>query len=353
MRNKIIIADENAEYIMPLQLKFIKEFWNKIDLEIITDRQYLQELFLKPQSIRILIISEELYSPTFERHDIENIFILTENKESMDDVEGNVRRIFKYSSVQKIFNDTTCDSWVELSKGDTSSKKSKIIVVTSAKGGVGKTTIALSLCNCLAQDYKSVLYINAERLQSFQYLLHDGSPISSIEVYQKLSAHSKHVYEDIRQSIRTETFSYLPAFKADLNSLSIDFSVFAEIVTEAKNSGEYDYIVVDTESSFGVSKIRLLDLCDKAIVVTDQTRGSLFATNTMVSNISGINSEKYLFICNRYDSNRNVEVGDENVRLKFLINGYIGYIDLYGKQESDIKTFSKNDALQKIMYSII
>lgn len=37
-RPKVIIADEDANYIVPLQFKFVTDFFNKIDLEIITDR---------------------------------------------------------------------------------------------------------------------------------------------------------------------------------------------------------------------------------------------------------------------------------------------------------------------------
>ena len=35
-RPKVIIADEDANYIVPLQFKFVTDFFNKIDLEIIT-----------------------------------------------------------------------------------------------------------------------------------------------------------------------------------------------------------------------------------------------------------------------------------------------------------------------------
>ena len=36
-RPKVIIADEDANYIVPLQFKFVTDFFNKIDLEIIDD----------------------------------------------------------------------------------------------------------------------------------------------------------------------------------------------------------------------------------------------------------------------------------------------------------------------------
>ena len=44
-RPRVIIADMDIEYLIPLQLKFVKEFFDRIDLEVITDREYFEELF--------------------------------------------------------------------------------------------------------------------------------------------------------------------------------------------------------------------------------------------------------------------------------------------------------------------
>lgn len=41
---RIIIADTDISYIIPLQQKFIEEYFEKIDLEIISDPSYY-ELF--------------------------------------------------------------------------------------------------------------------------------------------------------------------------------------------------------------------------------------------------------------------------------------------------------------------
>ena len=57
---RIIIADTDAGYIIPLQLKFAEDFFEKVDLEIITDTNYFESLFSTPQKIDILIVSEDL-----------------------------------------------------------------------------------------------------------------------------------------------------------------------------------------------------------------------------------------------------------------------------------------------------
>lgn len=71
---RVIIADTDEGYISTIQLKFVKEYFDKIELEIITDKEYFDELFSKPQKADILIVSEELYDVTLQKHNISNIF---------------------------------------------------------------------------------------------------------------------------------------------------------------------------------------------------------------------------------------------------------------------------------------
>ena len=67
---RIIIADTDINYIIPLQAKFAEEYPNETDLEIITDADYFAKLFSTPQKADILIVSDQLYSGKLRRHDI-------------------------------------------------------------------------------------------------------------------------------------------------------------------------------------------------------------------------------------------------------------------------------------------
>ena len=104
-RPRVIIADEDSDYIIPLQLKFVKEFFNQIDLEIVTDRQYFLELFSKPQKAEILILSEGLYDSSLQKHNIGCIFVMTEQNEQSGTEELNIDKLYKYTSVKEIFNE--------------------------------------------------------------------------------------------------------------------------------------------------------------------------------------------------------------------------------------------------------
>mgnify|MGYP000520886467 CR=1 FL=1 len=301
---RVIIADTDINYIVPLQLKFIRDYFDKIDLEIITDKEYFNWLFEKPQSADILIISEDMYTSYLQKHNISNIFLMVEQNDEGATGELHVNRLFKYSSIKEIFNEIIGQSAGVLNVGNNVVKESQIVLVTSANGGAGKTTLSMGMAACLSQNHKKVLYINASNLQMFQYMLDNKTAISSQDVYSKLMNPMENIYSDIKHVIRYEQFYYFPAFKAALISIGIDFSIYGKIAMSAKNSKEYDFIIIDAESSFNDDMAQIYDIADKIVVVTGQDANSVNATNILLSNLNGVGSDRYIFICNKFNKVR-------------------------------------------------
>lgn len=320
---KVIIADEDVNYIIPLQFKFVSDFFNKIELEIISDRNYFEKFFSRPQNAEILIVSDELYDSSLQRHNIANIFVMMEQLEEGDTGDLNVNRLFKYTSIKEIFNEIVGKSAAALSIADIEKKETQIVLVTSAAGGVGKTTVAMGIAASLSKNYKRVLYINASHLQVYQHMLENPSAITGSDVYAKLAAASADIYSEIKHVIRKETFSYLPPFKAALMSLGLEYSLYEKIAVSAKKSEDFDFIIIDADTTFDEGKASLLNLADKVVVVTKQTMASVLATNIFVSNINGSVADKYSFICNDFDKEDNNALISPNLALKFTVGHYV------------------------------
>lgn len=350
-RPRIIIADTDVNYIQSLQLKFIEEFFEKIDLEIITKREYFDKLFSVPQKAEILVVSEDLYESSLQRHNISKMFLMVEQDENDGTEELNVNKIFKYSSIKEIFNEILGKSASVLNVESDEKQEPQIVVVTSASGGVGKTTVAMGLSASLAKSYKKVLYINSEQLQTFQYLLKNQTPIASTEVYAKFVREKEEAYKEVKYLIRTEIFSYLPPFKAALMSLGMSVDIYSTLAAAAKKSGDFDFVVIDTDSVFDNKKAKLLSMADKVIFVTNQNKMSVMATNVLAENINGINSEKYFYICNNFEENKENTLSMSEVPLRFSINEYIGHIEDYDKLKSS--DFVNYTGFQKAAYLFI
>lgn len=348
---RIIIADGDVNYILPLQLKFVEEYFEEIDLEVITDESYFSELFSSPQQVDLLIISEDLYTQTIHRHNIGHIFVMTEQYEEDQTAELNINRIFKYTSVKEIFNEITgkcTDVFI-----DKAGKKqeTQVILVYSASGGTGKTTVALGVSAALTKNYKRVLYINAARLQVFQYMMENSTPISASDVYAILAKAPDDMFAKMKHVIRKEIFSYLPPFKASLMSLGLAYSVFEKIIDSAKKSGAYDFIIVDADVTFDEDKAKLINQADKVLVVTKQSIAAVSATNALVSNVNGMSGDKYIFLCNDFDKENNNALISPMVSLKFKVSDYIDHFRLYEQMKLD--DLSRESSIQRVAYLVI
>ena len=347
---RIIIADTDVNYIIPLQLKFVEDFFEKVDLEIITDKAYFDELFASPQRADILIVSEDLYDQSMQRHNISRIFVMNEQYEEEQTADLNVNHIFKYTSIKEIFNEITSKS-AEVFKIKTGAKQdTQVVLFYSAAGGVGKTTAAIGVSASLTKNYKRVLYINAARLQVFQHILENNSAITAADVYAKLAT-TQNAYADIKHVIRKELFSYVPPFKAALLSLGLDYSVFQKIIVSAKQSGDYDFIIVDSDITFDEYKTSLINLADKVVVVTKQTLSSVLATNILASNINGANTGKYLFVCNNFNKDKDNALISPDISLKFSVSEYIEHLSNCENLSPD--DLSREESIQRTAFLII
>lgn len=165
-------------------------------------------------------------------------------------------------------------------------------------------------------------------MQNFQHILDNCSPVTSSDVYANLLNAQNDVYNNIKHIIRKEIFSYLPAFKASLMSIGLEFSIYSKLALSAKKSGEYDFVIIDAESTFDEFKTDLIDMADKVVVITDQSFSSVHFTNLLLSNINGINSEKYMFICNKFDKDAPNALISPQVSLKFNVNEYVEKVEV-------------------------
>lgn len=342
---RIIIADADIAYAALLQIKFAEELFDKVELEIITDRKYYEDLFLVPQKAKVLIISDEFYNGNLAKHNnIEHIFLMSENSEEQQTTNLDIIQIYKYTNVNVIFNQITGASTLNtrVNYAD-NTDKSQIIMTFSATGGVGRTTVAMSIAACLTRQFRKVLYIGAEYLQTFQYMLENQMPIMTIDTYAKLSGQGKNAYPVLRESVRKEMFCYIPPFKAPLISVGLDYSIYEALADSAKKTGEYDFIIVDAEPSFQETNVNLLDHADRVLYILNQTVQSVEATNRLINSINCVAGDKNIFICNKFRSEAPNAIVTNNKELKYRVDEYVTYME-----QADYRKLSETEAIKKI-----
>lgn len=345
-RTKIILADTDEIYLSPLETKFLEELWESAEFEVITEQDYFNEFFSEPRSADILVVSETLYSDRLKKHNISKIFVLTESMEANGRNEGYIG-IYKYTSIGEIYHQIMATS-PELVKSETGRlQRTRVIAVTSASGGVGKTTVALGLSACMAKKFYKVLYIDAEILQSFHYhmsapaALPHTAPLPDFEDRAKL-------FEWIKPLLCHEHFDYLPPFGASLDLLGMALDFFVSILEAARSSDVYDVIIVDTDTSMNQAKAKLLTMADKAVMVVTQSPQAVFSMNLLMKNVNCSDGEKFCFVCNKFLSTKENALISAKVKPGFIVSEYIHYTDMLALNE-----LAMNQDLDKLAFLLM
>ncbi len=265
--------------------------------------------------------------------------------------QHNICSLFKYTSIKEIFSKIVSQSEEIRAVKKNTSKNAQLIVVSSACGGVGKTEIAMGLAHSLTKQFKRVLYINASRLQTFQSMLDDSNPIAENDVYHNLAHPQQDLYTIIKAQLREQVFCYLPPFKMPLLSLGLPVSVFREIAISAQNSGDFDFIIVDLDSSFDEEMAQLFQCANRVVLLTTQTQKAVFSLNCLMGAVNNAKSEKYLFVCNRFDRLHFNALQDASLEKKFVVSEYID--DVPHAECAKIEDFAKMVGLKRVAMLIV
>jgi septum site-determining protein MinD len=140
---------------------------------------------------------------------------------------------------------------------------SKIIVISSGKGGVGKTTTAINLAAAINHFGKDVLVIDGN-LTTPNIGIYFGSPEVPINLNHVLSKKVEAleaVYE------HESGVKIIPASLSMQESMNSDFTKLKNFKNDFKNLSEY--ILLDSAAGLGLEAISAMDLADEIIIITN------------------------------------------------------------------------------------
>lgn len=321
---RIIIADPDASYAGVLQSSFAGAFFGRIDLEVITDPDYFHEMFARPQSAEVLLVSELFWDLSLSRHNISFVFLLAERDEEERDggeTYPGVRRLFKYTNPEKIARRIAGEGR-DLFAAEQRRRGARIILTYSACDSIARTAVAMGVSACLAENGRRVLYVNAGHLQTFGYFLKNPAPLCQTSLWERITDPDTDLYREIRSEIRRERFYYLPPFGGALAALGLDYSVYERFVRLAEKSGDYDYIVVDGDASLAPETIRLFDMADRVLAVTKPAGVSVYGANVLASSLADTGG-KCVFVCCGCNEIRADMLIPRQGPLQFTVDEYI------------------------------
>ncbi|RIX51808.1 MinD/ParA family protein [Paenibacillus nanensis] len=194
----------------------------------------------------------------------------------------------------------------------TDRKDTRIVTVTSGKGGVGKSNFSLNFAITLQRLGKKVLVFDADiGMANIDVLMGKSSPYS---LYHLLK-HEKTIWDII--SVGPEGLHYIAGgsgFK-DLLELSEDqLNRFAAEIE--KLHGEYDYILFDTGAGLSKETVKFISSAQETIVVTTPEPTSITDAYALIKMVKAMDmSISFRLVVNRASDYREGRETAEKISL--------------------------------------
>lgn len=144
----------------------------------------------------------------------------------------------------------------------------RIISIASQKGGVGKTTTAINLGSCIAQESRRVLLIDIDPQGSASSGLGINGNDSARTIYEVLLGESS-----ARDAIVPTALANLDLLPAGQRLSGAEVELVGELARETRLSksmgdirDEYDFVLIDAPPSLGLLTVNALTASDSVMI---------------------------------------------------------------------------------------
>lgn len=148
----------------------------------------------------------------------------------------------------------------------------KVWSIANQKGGVGKTTTAVSLAGLLSQKSSRCLVVDADPHGSLSVYLGNDPDTLQGGLYQLFHA-TDYSRELVSQQIRSTQFDNIDILPASTSMAALDRQmgtkpgmglVFGKALQVLEN--DYDYVLIDCPPQLGILMVNALAVCDQLLV---------------------------------------------------------------------------------------
>ena len=175
----------------------------------------------------------------------------------------------------------------------------RIIVVTSGKGGVGKSTLVANLGSELAKDHKVVLIDADLGLKNLDCIL--GLENRVIFDIEDVIENRADLMQALVNDKKRENLYILPACR-NLDVTKVDFKYMEKIVLELQNN--FDYIFIDCPAGIERGFFNAINNANEAIIVVSLDISSIRDADKVIGilNQRGINDIN--LVINKYNPDK-------------------------------------------------
>jgi len=167
--------------------------------------------------------------------------------------------------------------------------KTKIIAITSGKGGVGKSTICANMAYLLAKNGKNIAVLDADiGLANMQILFNAKPQLTIYDYIQKNAKLEDILYKTIYTNIT------LIAGKSGHNYITNNSKHYIRMVEDIINMNRFDLLIIDTGAGLSEYVQEFLDIADEIIAITTTDPSALTDVYALLKMVS--KSKERLFL---------------------------------------------------------
>jgi len=195
------------------------------------------------------------------------------------------------------------------------SRNAELIGVYSPAGGTGKTTIATALSMQCMELGKRSFYLNLESIQSTGVFFNSDSKRNLSYVFYYLKEKSKNLSFKMDGIKSTEADSGVHYFNPPESSAEyeeINTHELEQLIKGIKGMGCYDFIFIDMSNTFDTKNYRIMDLCDRIVLVTLQEPISVYKNKVLFNELVKLSNtdkegiaDKLITVINKYKDKNN------------------------------------------------
>lgn len=238
---------------------------------------------------------------------------------SAEDLYNAIRHVHRLQTTQRRYVPTNV---IEQSGGEGGGAQGQIIAVFSPKGGVGTSSIAANLAVALRQlSGKKIALVDGNLIfGDLGVIMNLRSPKTIADLANRINELDSELLNDILATHTTQVKVLLAPPNPQTGELVTSDNLRAILEVLRK---DFDYVVVDTQSSFQDRALAVLDLADR--IVTLMTLEMPCIKNIKlfleVAELLEYPAEKVMLVLNKADGRLNIRVEnvEENIQHKVAL----------------------------------
>lgn len=295
-RYNLLFLDEDEFYLNNLVNYIMQEYSKEINAVSISRKEFLESALKNNSKIDLIVSSEGFYEDSIKYLRDKNLILLTNNISDKSEVSS----IKKYQSVKSI-----CKKIIDICENtkNINEKETKVISFYSPIGGIGTTSLSLSIAEKAALKGAKVLYISFEESQSIDlYLGSKNKKINFSDVILSIKQRDENISEVFDKAVSVYddmSLYYLSGIDSILDIEELSTEDIRELIDNIIEKKYYDFVFCELPGCFSSKYYYLLKKSEIVFEIIGQDLLSAYKTDEMLKQFDDINNFK--FIMNKYD----------------------------------------------------